>query len=144
MGDDASETPSAQPMGAVRAMAVADRVTRSLGLVIERLAPGEAMARMTVSAAMVNGHALAHGGYIFLLADTAFAYACNTRGATLASAAEIVFVRPVSEGEELVAEARERVRFGRSGVYDVTVRGVGGDVVAEFRGHSRPLRSPAE
>jgi len=115
-----------------------DRASRSLGIVIEDVALGHATARMRVSAEMVNGHAIAHGGYIFLLADTAFAFACNTHGPTVAGAAEIVFVRPASEGEELVAEAQERVRFGRSGVYDVTVRSAG-EVVAEFRGHSRRL-----
>lgn len=118
-----------------------DRATRSLGIRIEDVALGRATARMRVSADMVNGHAIAHGGYIFLLADTAFAFACNTHGATVASAAEIAFVRPAREGDDLIAEARERVRFGRSGVYDVTVRDIEGNTVAEFRGHSRQLRS---
>ena len=89
---------------------------------------------------MVNGHGIAHGGYIFLLADTAFAFACNTYEiATVAAAADVVFVAPAREGDRLVAEAVERVRFGRSGVYDVTVRRADGEVVAEFRGNSRAL-----
>ena len=95
---------------------------------------------MTITGTMVNGHGIAHGGYVFLLADTAFAFACNTYDvATVAAAADVVFVAPAREGDELVAEAAERVRFGRSGVYDVTVRGPGGAVVAEFRGNSRAL-----
>ncbi len=144
MSDDASEGRQARAERAAAAMYADDQATRSLGVVIENVAPGEARARMRVSPDMVNGHAIAHGGYIFMLADTAFAFACNTHGATVARAAEIVFVRPASEGEELVAEARERVSFGSNGVYDVTVRGAGGEVVAEFRGHSRRLRSPDE
>jgi acyl-CoA thioesterase len=144
MTGDAIDDPQARAERAAAAMYAGDRATRSLGIVIEHVAPGIAAARMVVSAAMVNGHGIAHGGYIFLLADTAFAFACNTHGATVAGAAEIVFVRPASEGDELVADARERVRFGRNGVYDVTVRGARGEVIAEFRGHSRRLRRPEE
>ena len=126
---------------AAEAMYAEDRASRSLGIVIDRVAPGMATARLRVSAEMVNGHRIAHGGYIFLLADTAFAFACNTYAPTVAAAAEITFVRPAAEGDELAAEAAERVRFGEAGVYDVTVRNQAGDVVAEFRGHSRRLRS---
>jgi acyl-CoA thioesterase len=92
---------------------------------------------------MINGHELCHGGYVFLLADTAFAFACNTYdNVSVAAACDVVFVSPARLGDELVAEAAERLRFGRSGVYDVTVRRAGGDVVAEFRGHSRSLDRP--
>jgi acyl-CoA thioesterase len=125
------------------AMYADDVASQSLGIVVEEIGPGRATARMRVSEAMINGHAIAHGGYIFLLADTAFALACNTHGPTVAGAAEVVFVRPAKVGEELIAEATERVSFGRKGVYDVTVRGVNGDVVAEFRGHSHRLARPA-
>lgn len=125
------------------AMYAEDRASRALGITIDDVAPGRATARMRLSDTMVNGHGIAHGGYIFLLADTAFAFACNTYGQTVAGAAEIVFVEPVRAGEDLVAEARERVSFGRNGVYDVTVRRGDGAVVAEFRGHSRRIR-PAE
>jgi acyl-CoA thioesterase len=121
-----------------------DLASRSLGIVIEEVAPGQATARMRVTAMMVNGHGIAHGGYIFLLADTAFAFACNTYGPTVARAAEVVFVAAVSEGEELVATARERISFGRNGVYDVAVRRGDGEVVAEFRGHSRRVRGRGE
>jgi acyl-CoA thioesterase len=140
MGDSTAGESQDEATALTARMYADDRATRSLGIVIEDVALGRATARMRVSADMVNGHAIAHGGYIFLLADTAFAFACNTYGATVAGAAEIVFVRPASEGDELIAEARERVRFGRSGVYDVTVRDIEGATVAEFRGHSRQLQ----
>jgi acyl-CoA thioesterase len=121
-------------------MYAADEASRRLGIEITEVAPGHAVARMAVTAAMVNGHGVAHGGYVFLLADTAFAFACNTYGqVTVARSAEIVFVAPVREGDELVAVADERLRFGQNGVYDVTVRGRDGGVVAEFRGQSRAL-----
>jgi acyl-CoA thioesterase len=98
---------------------------------------GTATVRMTVSPSMVNGHAIAHGGYVFLLADTAFACACNSYGpVTVAAGAEITFVATARAGDVLTATAAERVRYGRSGIYDVTVRR-GDQVVAEFRGRSR-------
>jgi acyl-CoA thioesterase len=119
-------------------MWAADAASQALGIELEEVTPGYARARMRVSASMINGHDVCHGGYVFLVADTAFAFACNTYGAvTLASACDIVFVAPAHAGDELVAEARERTRFGRNGVYDVTVRRHDGSVVAEFRGHSR-------
>jgi acyl-CoA thioesterase len=141
MSESTTEDSQAEAAAFASRMLANDRATRSLGILIEDVALGRATARMRVSADMVNGHAIAHGGYIFLLADTAFAFACNTYGATVAGAAEIVFVRSATEGDELIADARERVRFGRSGVYDVTVRDIAGDTIAEFRGHSRQLRS---
>lgn len=140
VSEDSAQRDHAAARRAAAAMYADDVASRSLGIVVEQVAPGRAAARMRIAPAMVNGHAIAHGGYIFLLADTAFAFACNTRGPALAAGAEIVFVRPAREGEELVAEASERVRFGLGGVYDVTVRGAAGDVVAEFRGHSRRIR----
>ena len=100
---------------------------------------GAAVVRMPVGSSMVNGHAIAHGGFVFLLADTAFACACNSHGpVTVAAGADITFVAPAREGDVLVATARERVSYGRSGVYDVTVRR-GEDVIAEFRGRSRAI-----
>ena len=120
-----------------------DRASQALGIRISDVTPGHATATMLVTAAMVNGHAIGHGGYVFLLADTAFAFACNTYGeATVARTADIAFLAPVHEGDELVAEAQERSRSGRSGIYDVTVQRAGGEVVAEFRGHSRGLGRP--
>ena len=134
MSDDG---PGAVARRSADAMYAADTASRALGIIVDGVAPGRATARMRVTAEMVNGHGIAHGGYVFLLADTAFAFACNTHGVrTVARGGQIVFVRPVRAGEELTATATERVRRGRSGVYDVTVTGPGGDVVAEFRGQS--------
>ena len=119
------------------AMYADDLASQNAGITIEDVVPGRATARMTVGETMINGHAICHGGYVFLLADTAFAFACNTYGSpTVAQACDIVFVRPARLGEELVATAVERGRYGRSGIYDVTVTR-GEDVVAEFRGRSR-------
>ena len=117
-----------------------DAASRALGITIEQVAPGRATAHMTVTADMVNGHGIAHGGYVFLLADTAFAFACNTYDQrTVAAGCDIVFVAPAKAGDPLVATAAERVRSGRSGVYDVTVTSEAGEVIAEFRGNSRSI-----
>lgn len=125
------------------AMYAADTASRALGIGIDEVAPGRARLRMRVTEAMVNGHGIAHGGYVFLLADSAFAFACNTHGVrTVARDAHIVYLRPVRAGEELVATAVERVRRGRSGVCDVTVTADAGDVVAEFRGQSAEIGGP--
>lgn len=118
-----------------------DVASRSLGITIDDVAPGQATARMRVTGTMVNGHGIAHGGFVFLLADTAFAFACNTYGATtVAREGWITFLRPVHAGDELVAVAIERHRERPNGIYDVSVRRPSGEVVAEFRGHSRELR----
>jgi acyl-CoA thioesterase len=120
----------------------ADLASRHLGIAIDQIAPGQATARMLVRDTMLNGHNICHGGYIFLLADTAFAFACNTYGpTTVAAACDVVFLGPAHLGDELIAEATERHRFGRSGIYDVTVRLPDTTVIAEFRGHSRTLRT---
>jgi len=131
---------SAQPPGGpAAAMFKADLASRSIGMELVEAGDGTATVRMTISRAMVNGHAIAHGGYVFMLADTAFACACNSRGpVTVAAAADITFVAPVREGDVLVAAAAERVSYGRSGIYDVTVRR-GSEIVAEFRGRSRTI-----
>ena len=130
---------SEQQDGPAAVMFAADRASLGLGMELAQAGQGTATVRMTVTPAMINGHGLAHGGYLFLLADTAFAYACNTYGpVTVASAADIVFTAPAGAGDELVAEAQERSRFGRSGVYDATVRrSEDSRVIAEFRGVSR-------
>jgi len=130
--------------GPVETMFAADRASRSLGIELVRHGEGTAVLRMTVTAAMVNGHGIAHGGYIFLLADTAFACACNSYGpVTVAAKADITFIAPAHEGDVLLAEARERTRFGRSGIYDVRVTR-GDQVIAEFRGHSRSIKEAKE
>ena len=117
----------------------ADVASRGLGIELVSAGGGAAVARMRVTAGMLNGHRIGHGGVVFLLADTAFALACNTHGpATVAAGGEISFLRPVREDDLLTAYATERVRYGRSGIYDVTVTR-GDEVVAEFRGRSRTL-----
>jgi acyl-CoA thioesterase len=132
-----SEQSRAQEQAA--AMYAADLASQSLGIQVRDVAPGRATATMLVTESMVNGHGICHGGYVFLLADTAFAFACNTRGpAVVAAGADVTFLAPVRAGDELVAEGVERVVRGRSGLYDVTVR-CGETVVAEFRGRSRAL-----
>jgi acyl-CoA thioesterase len=122
-----------------QAMFAADRASLGLGMELVEVGDGTAVVRMAIRADMLNGHGIAHGGFVFLLADTAFACACNSRGpVTVAAGADISFVAPVLQGEVLVARAAERVSFGRSGIYDVTVRR-GDEVVAEFRGRSREV-----
>ncbi len=132
---------------------LADRVARSMlsregtgptwGIEIEEAREGYARIRMTVRAEMLNGHRIAHGGLIFALADTAFAYACNSRNvATVAAQASIVFLDQAREGEVLVAEAKEQALAGRSGVYNVSVRTADGRAVAEFQGFSRSIGGP--
>ena len=116
-----------------------DLASQKAGIVISDVTSGHATARMTVTESMINGHEICHGGYIFLLADTAFAFACNTYGqSTVAQGCDIVFARPAHLGDDLVATAAERMRFGRNGIYDVTVTS-GEQVIAEFRGRSRTI-----
>ncbi|MFP5252982.1 MAG: hydroxyphenylacetyl-CoA thioesterase PaaI [Actinomycetes bacterium] len=117
-----------------------DRASQALGMRITEVGPGRAVLEMTVREDMVNGHAIGHGGLTFALADSAFAFACNSYNrSTVAAGAEIRFLAPTRLGDVLVAEASERSRQGRDGVYDVTVR-CGDTVVAQFVGHSREVR----
>ena len=122
------------------AMWADDRASQALGMVIERIAPGEAVLSMTVREDMTNGHGICHGGFIFTLADSAFAFACNTYDQrTVAQHCSVTYLRPGRRGDRLTAHAVERSRSGRSGIYDVTVRNGAGETVAEFRGHSRTV-----
>src|SRR5690242_14329644 len=129
-------------------MMEADAASRALGIEVLAAGDGTATTRMTVRPDMVNGHGIAHGAFVFAVADTAFACACNSHGpVTVAAAAEIVFVAPARAGDELNATATERVRFGRSGIYDITVRNgdsESGSVIAEFRGTSRTVRERSD
>jgi acyl-CoA thioesterase len=110
------------------------------GIEIQDAREGYARIAMTIRADMLNGHRTAHGGMIFALADTAFAYACNSRNvSTVAQQASIVFLAPAHEGERLIAEAKEQSLAGRSGVYAVTVRNEKGETIAVFQGLSRTL-----
>lgn len=116
-----------------------DVASREMGIVISDVSPGAATATMTVRPDMVNGHNITHGAFVFAVADTAFAYACNSYGPlTVAASVNVTFTAPSYAGDVLVAHAVERTRFGRSGIYDVTVRR-GGVVIAEFRGTSRTI-----
>lgn len=112
------------------------------GITIDDARAGYALIRMTVRDDMLNGHRIGHGGMIFALADTAFAYACNSRNEnTVAQNASISFLAPAQPGDVLVAEAREVSRAGRSGVYQVSVTSAAGAVIAEFTGLSRTRRN---
>jgi len=116
-----------------------DDASKGLGMAIVEIGPGYARLSMTVRPEMVNGQRIAHGGFIFTLADSAFAFACNSHNQrTVAAQGNITFIRPGKLGDKLVATAREISRNGRSGIYDVQVA-VGGVVIAEFRGHSRTI-----
>ncbi|MFL6133824.1 MAG: hydroxyphenylacetyl-CoA thioesterase PaaI [Nocardioidaceae bacterium] len=122
------------------AMWASDRASQSLGMEIVDVAPGRATMRMSVREDMVNGHAIGHGGFTFTLADSAFAFACNSYNrSTVAASCEIRFLAPTRLGDVLVAEAVERSRTGRDGVYDISVRS-GATLVAEFVGRSKEIR----
>jgi acyl-CoA thioesterase len=116
-----------------------DDASSGLGMEIVEIRSGQATLRMTVKPQMVNGQRIAHGGFIFTLADSAFAFACNTHNERVVAAeGNITFIRPGKLGDVLVAKAREISRSGRSGIYDVSVT-ANDVVIAEFRGHSRSI-----
>ncbi len=142
--DAAQTTESADPHALAEACAQTmwqdDRASKGLGMSLQRVAPGEAVLAMTVRKDMTNGHGMCHGGFIFTLADSAFAFACNTYDQrTVAQQCAVTFLTSAHEGETLTAHAVERYRAGRGGIYDVTVRYSANTVVAEFRGHSRTI-----
>ncbi len=117
-----------------------DNASQALGMQLISVSPGNAKLAMTVRPDMTNGHGTCHGGFIFTLADSAFAFACNTYDErTVAQHAQITFVAPAKTGDRLVATAVERSRTGRSGIYDITVTLESGQQIAEFRGHSRTV-----
>lgn len=128
------------------AMWAADTASRAMGMDLVDVGPGRATLRMTVRDDMVQGHGTAHGGALFTLADSAFAFACNSHGTvTVASSADITFVAPAALGDVLVAEAVEEATFGRSGVCRVRVsREDDGALIALFQGRSRSLGRPIE
>jgi len=132
-------TPEEIARRSAEAMWSGDRASQGLGMSLDAVGPGTATLSMTVREDMVNGHAIGHGGYTFTLADSAFAFACNSYNrATVAAGAEIRFRRPTHLGDRMVAQATERERHGRDGVYDVLVT-VGDDVVAVFVGRSKEI-----
>jgi acyl-CoA thioesterase len=119
-----------------------DEASRALGMEATVIEVDHAVVRLTVTAEMVNGHDIAHGGYLFTLADSTFALVCNSHGqVTVAAGADITFITAARRGDVLVAEGWARAAYGRSGLTDVTVtRESDGAVVAEFRGRSRQIR----
>jgi acyl-CoA thioesterase len=126
------------------AMWADDEASRGLGMEALVIEQDHAVVRMPIRRDMVNGHDICHGGFVFTLADSTFALACNSRGeVTVAAGADITFTAPSRLGDVLVADARVRAAYGRSGITDVTVtRESDGQIVAEFRGRSRSLRRP--
>lgn len=119
------------------AMWAGDRASAGLGMTLVDVGPGYATLAMEVSEAMTNGHGTAHGGFVFALADSAFAFACNSRGdKAVAQHCQVTYLRPGRAGDRLVATAHEVALSGRSGIYDVSVS-AGDETIAEFRGHSR-------
>jgi acyl-CoA thioesterase len=130
----------------MREMMRRDRASALLGMVVERDDPGHAVVSMTLRDDMMNGHDITHGGFVFALADTAFAISCNDDvTVTVAAGADITFLKPTTAGQTLTATAVRRAGRGRTGLYDVTVVDESGDAVAEFRGRSfstdRPMPS---
>ena len=127
----------------LRTMLQRDRASAMLGMRVELDEPGHAIVSMPVREDMTNGFAITHGGFVFAVADTAFAMACNEDAqVTVAAGADITFLKATTAGQVLTADARRRTRSGRNGLYDVTITDETGDVVAEFRGRSLATDRP--
>ncbi|MFL1454450.1 hydroxyphenylacetyl-CoA thioesterase PaaI [Marinobacter sp. GN3S48] len=125
------------------AMFARDRASQKLGMKIESVAPGRAVLSMMVTDDMIQGHGSCHGGYLFTLADSAFAFSCNTYDkATVASGCSIDYMSGAKAGDLLTATAEEQSRGGRTGVYDITLINQDGRIVALFRGKSYQVRGP--
>lgn len=123
------------------AMWTDDNASQRLGMTIVAVSPGGAVVTMTITADMTNGHRTCHGGFIFALADSAFAFACNSHNQrTVAQHCSITYIAPAFEGDVLTATGRQVSRQGRSGIYDISVVNQNGEHVAEFRGHSRTIK----
>ena len=127
-----------------QAMFAADRASRDfMGMELVACEPGRAVMRMKVREPMLNGHLICHGGLIFTLADSTFAFACNSRNqASVAAGCSIEFIKPAQLGDVLTCEGVERVLQGRHGIYDMTVTNQSGEVVAVFRGKSAQIKGP--
>jgi len=118
-----------------------DSASQLLGMRLENIAPGQAELSMTITDAMVNGHGSGHGGYLFTLADSAFAFACNTYNQRcVAQHCTISYLAPAIKGEQLLAVATEVSRIGRNGIYDVRIFNQEKQPIVEFRGYSRTVR----
>ncbi len=137
----AEMTPQELAEASARAMWNDDSASQRLDMSLDHIAPGAATLSMTITAAMSNGHGNCHGGYIFTLADSAFAFACNSYNQlTVAQHCAITYLVPGRIGDRLTATAREVSRRGRSGIYDIRITNQTGEHVAEFRGHSRTVK----
>ena len=137
----AEMTPQQLAEASMRAMWQDDAASQRLGMEVNHIAPGEATLTMQVRPDMSNGQGNCHGGYIFALADSAFAFACNSYNlVTVAQHASVSYLEPVRIGDRLTAAAREVARRGRSGIYDIRITNQHGVHVAEFRGHSRTVK----
>jgi acyl-CoA thioesterase len=138
--DAAEATPQDIARRSADALLAGDHATAALGISIESIAPGLAVLSMTVRSDMSNGHGTCHGGFIFALADTAFAFACNSYNQRcVAQHCSITYLAPGRVGSKLTATARERQRLDRNGIYDVSVTDESSAIIAEFRGNSRTV-----
>ena len=118
-----------------------DKASKQLGFTLEKISPGHAEMTLVIDERHLNGHSICHGGLIFSLADSAFAFACNTYNeSTVAQNNSITFIRPAFLKQKLTARACEVDKSGRSGIYDVSVTNESNEVVAQFRGHSRTIK----
>ncbi|MGA0614911.1 hydroxyphenylacetyl-CoA thioesterase PaaI [Paracoccus sp. KR1-242] len=134
-------TPQEVAEASAKAMWNDDSASQRLGMSLDHIAPGEADLTMTITADMSNGHGNCHGGYMFTLADSAFAFACNSYNQlVVAQHCAITYLQPGRIGDRLTAQAREVSRRGRSGIYDIRITNQHGEHVAEFRGHSRTVK----
>jgi acyl-CoA thioesterase len=134
-------TPEALADACSQRMWAQDTASQKLGMQLDFVEPGHSTISMTITDNMTNGHGICHGGYIFTLADSAFAFACNTYNqVTVAQHCSVTFLAPVHLNDRLTANACERSRKGRSGLYDVTITNQNGETIAEFRGNSRTTK----
>ncbi|QCJ00273.1 hydroxyphenylacetyl-CoA thioesterase PaaI [Agrobacterium larrymoorei] len=134
-------SPQALAEACAKAMWDEDNASRHLGMEIISVAPGKAAITMTITENMTNGVGTCHGGYMFTLADSAFAFACNTYNQrTVAQHCSVTFIAPALKGDRLTATAHEVLRQGRSGIYDIRITNQEGEQIAEFRGHSRTIK----
>ncbi len=133
--------PQSLAEAAAAAMWAEDEASQALGMSLEAVGPGRATLSLTIAACLCNGHKTCHGGFIFTLADSAFAFACNSYNQkAVAQHAAVTFIAPAFAGDRLIAEAVEVARYGRSGIYDVAVRKQDGSLIATFRGQSRTVK----
>lgn len=138
---DTPTDPQALAQAAADTMYAHDRATQGLGITLVSVRPGYARMQMTVRADMLNGHGICHGGFIFTLADSTFAFACNSYNVpTVAAGCSIEFLAPAREGQILLAEAIEQTRSGRTGIYDITVSVRDGATIALMRGKSHQMK----